>query len=302
MIARLLLMLALLAAPLGLAQTGAVRELELAKALFDAGNYAQAAEHVKRVLAATNFSNPQRIELHQIAGLSRFNLGDTLGAKESFLALLRLNPDFVMDPFVAPPPAIKLFEQVKRDNTDELVLVRQLLKVQAEQDRRAEEERKRLEAERAERRIVTIDRRPLWMNFLPFGAGQFLQERTEWGITFAVSEGVLAVTSIVAFFAIEGLKTNITEIVSDRATATGTFQRTFRAIPQSAEAQRDAWRIVKFSTGGAFYLTWALGLIDALVHHTGDRVRESREPSLPRAAFQLTPLPGGAFGSFTLTF
>jgi hypothetical protein len=38
----------------------------------------------------------------------------------------------------------------------------------------------------------------MWMNFLPFGAGQFLQDRVEWGAVFAISEGIFAITSIVA--------------------------------------------------------------------------------------------------------
>lgn len=295
--------LALLVATSALAQGSPERELELVKAVFDAGKYSEAVVLVRKALSVTNFSDPQRIELHRMAGLASFNLGDTASAKESFVSLLRLNPDYVLDPFIAPPPAIRLFEVVRKENADELGLVRQLLQVRAEQERRAAEERKKQDQERATRRTVTIERRPMWMNFLPFGAGQFLQDRTEWGVTFAVSEGVFAITSIVAYWAIEGLKTRTTEIIPDTLTPLGFYQLERRGIPAAARPQRDAWNIVKWTTGGAFYLAYALGVVDAVVHHTGDRVKETREqPQALRPRLQITPLPGGVYAGVTLSF
>lgn len=297
-------LLAVLAVTPAFAQSSPERELELVKALFDAGKYSETVSLVRKATSTTNFTDAQRLELQKMAGLASFNLGDTTAAKESFLVLLRLNPDFVLDPFVAPPPAIRLFEQVRKDNADELALVRQLLQVRAEQERRAAEERKKAEEERATRRTVTIDRRPLWMNFLPFGAGQFLQDRTEWGIAFAVAEGVFAVTSIVAYWAIESLKVTVTDRLTDTLTATGVFERQLRGIPPSRRGDRDRWQLVKWTTGGAFYLAYAVGVVDALIHHTGDRVKETREqPSPPTPRINLAPLPGGGlFAGMTITF
>lgn len=281
------------------AQVSPEREVELAKALFDAGKYQECIARVRDVMAVANFTDPQRLELHRVSGLSWFNLGDLRAAKESFLLLLRLNPDFVLDPFVAPPPAIRLFDQVRKDNADELSLVRQLLQVRAEQARKDEEERRK-QLQQSERRILTIDRRPMWMNLLPFGAGQFLQERNEWGAIFAISEGLFAITSVIAYLAIEGLKVTITETLTDRLTESGVFTRQLRGIPPSAEGQRDAWRIVKWTTGGAFYLAFAIGVIDAIAHHTGDRVREVAEPAAPKLT--ITPIPGGAAAGLHVTF
>lgn len=293
--------MAMLIASVSFAQTSPERELELAKAMFDAGKYAETVSLVRKALSITNFTDPQRVELHRMAGLAAFNLGDTNAAKESFISLLRLNPDYVLDPFVAPPPAIRLFEQVRKDNADELALVRQLLQVRAEQLKRAAEEKKKQDEERATRRIVTIERRPMWMNFLPFGAGQFLQDRTEWGIVFAISQGLTAITSIVAYWAIEGLKINDPVELKDRLTPTGLFQLDRKGIPPELTGQRDAWRVVKWTSGGAFYLAYALGVVDAVLHHTGDRVKETREtPTTTR--LQLTPLPGGAYAGITITF
>lgn len=295
--------LVLLMATSALAQGSPEREVELVKAVFDAGKYSETVALVRKALSVTNFTDGQRIELHRMAGLSSFNLGDTASAKESFVSLLRLNPDYVLDPFIAPPPAIRLFEAVRKENADELGLVRQLMQVRAEQERRAAEERKKQDLERATRRVVTIERRPMWMNFLPFGAGQFLQDRVEWGAAFAISEGIFAITSIVAYWAIEGLKVNLEDTIADTNTAQGFYILKRRGIPSAAAPQRDAWNIVKWTTGGAFYLAYALGVVDAVVHHTGDRVKETREqPQALRPRFEISPLPGGVYAGVTLSF
>ncbi|MCU0700234.1 MAG: hypothetical protein MUC96_27315 [Myxococcaceae bacterium] len=283
------------------AQSTPERELELARALFDAGKYGETVSLVRKALGVTNFTDEQRIELHRMAGLSSFNLGDTQAAKESFLSLLRLNPDHVLDPFIAPPPALRLFDQVRKDNADELTLVRQLLQVRAEQKRREEEEKRKAAEARGSGKTITIEKRPFWMNFLPFGAGQFVQERTGWGIAFAVTEGVFAVTSIIAYWAIELLKTDIVELYD--GPQGNQVTRTIRGIPQLAKGQRDAWTLVKFSTGGAFYAAWIAGIVDAIVHHTGDKQTESRDAPAPPPRLSVTLLPGGGvFAGVNLSF
>ena len=45
-------------------------------------------------MVSQNFTDEQRVGLHKYAALSAFNLGDTPGAKEHFLKLLQLNPDY----------------------------------------------------------------------------------------------------------------------------------------------------------------------------------------------------------------
>jgi hypothetical protein len=296
-----LALVVLLSSSVALAQTSPERELELVRALFDAGKYAETISTVRKAMGVSNFTDEQRIELHRMAGLSSFNLGDQPAAKDSFLALLRLNPDYVLDPFVAPPPAIRLFDQVRKDNGDELTLVRQLLQVRAEQKRREDEERRKAAEARGSGKTITIEKRPFWVNFLPFGIGQFTQERTAWGVAFAVTEGVLAITSIVAYWAIELLKVDLFEPYD--GLLTNAEGRTLRGIPQSSMAQRDAWRIVKFTTGGAFYAAWLGGVVDAILHHTGDKRTESKEADAPPPRLSLSLMPGGGlFAGVSLSF
>lgn len=288
-------------ASLAVAQSTPEREVEVAKALFDAGKYAETVALVRKALSVFNFSEAQRIELHRVAGLSSFNIGDPAFAKESFIAVLRLNPDYVLDPFIAPPPAIRLFEQVRKENADELALARQLLQVRAEQERKAAEEKRKQDERRNERRVVVVERRPMWMNFLPFGAGQFLQERNLAGVIFAISEGGLAIASVIGYWAIELLKVTVVENFDGRLTPLpdGRFERQYRAIPETAAGQRDFWNVVKYSTGATFYALWVAGALDAALRHKGDKQFESPDSALK---LTLAPTPGGLFAALSLSF
>ncbi|MBK7863275.1 MAG: hypothetical protein IPJ65_32655 [Archangiaceae bacterium] len=172
-------------------------------AIFNAGNYQPALARARDAMGLSNFTEAQRVELHKYAGLSAFNLGDAPAAEQHFLQLLRLNPDYVLDPFAVPPPAIKLFEEVKKKNADALNMIRQQIAIREEQARRdaaeaerrkkrEDDERKRLDELSRNVQVKVIEKRSLLPNFAPFGVGQFPQNRTEWGVVFAVTEAVLA--------------------------------------------------------------------------------------------------------------
>src|SRR5690606_36265444 len=111
-------------------------------------------------------------------------------------------------------PVIEFQDALRQKLAPELEQIRQAREL--EQARRqaaeAEAERVRLEEERRRlaelpRRVTTetIERRSFFVNFVPFGAGQFQQGRTELGLWLASLEGATASVSIVAFWAHEAL-------------------------------------------------------------------------------------------------
>lgn len=288
------------------------REVEIARSLYEAGKYGEALGRASSALGLGNFTDEQRVRLHELAGLSAFNLGDTKQAQAAFLSLLTVNPDHVLDPFAVPPPAIKLFEQVRRDNADALSLARQQIALRAEQQRRDEAERLRAEEEERRRRLEalnaaltvrTVERRAMALNFVPFGAGQFQQGRTSWGIGFAVSEGLMAVLSVVSYFAIEALYEERTLSFPELHLEPTV---TVRAIPAARRTEYQVWSALKYGTGGAFYALWAWGAADALWHHRAEVVTEARGPLPPApppgARLDLTPAPGGLGARLTLDF
>jgi tetratricopeptide (TPR) repeat protein len=283
------------------------REVELARNSYDLGKFADALQRAQTAIGLSNFSAEQRLTLHRVAGLAAFNLGDLKTAKTHFLQLLQLDPDHQLDPFAVAPVAIKLFEQVRKENAEGLNLVRQLLALRAEQAKVELAEQDRLKREAAERRLQldeltrtvtvrTVEKRSLWLNFLPFGAGQFAQGRTEWGAVFALSEAVLAITSIISYFAINSLYERYTIVLTDRTTKD--FTVSGLGIPFARHGQYQVWTQLKYATGIAFYALWALGSGEALWHHTSEVVTETQQPidGPPKASLQLFPTPGG-FGA-----
>lgn len=301
-------LLVMLGALSALAQVVPEREVELARQLYEVGKFGEALKRATDAMALTNFADDQRVRLHEIAGMSAFNLGDLKAAQTHFLQLLQINPDFQLDPFAVPPPAIKLFEQVRKDSADALALVRAQLALRAEQQRReaAERERQRVAEEEQRRRaeqlaqrvtVRTVEKHPFLLNFLPFGTGQFLEGRVGLGVVFAVSEAVLAITSIISWFAINALYETTTQTLCCYLTADGTGKVTFevRTIPQSRHADFKVWSILKYASGGAFYGAWAAGIIDAIINHTPQTVNETQD--LLKPSVQLNLSPGGGLGA-----
>lgn len=318
--------------PAARAQTTPARELEAVRSLFNAGSYAEAVARARQAMAVVNFVEADRVELLKMAGLSAFALGDGPGAEQLFYQLLLLNPDYVLDPFAAPPPAIRAFEEVRKKNADALNLARQQIALRDERLKReaeerdrqkalAEEQRRRLDALSRTQRTVT--EKPFVVNFLPFGAGQFQQERIGLGVLFATSEGLLAAASVVGFIAIETLFEKKTLTFDNiLGTPDGKYTVTVRVIPAERQVERDVWGAVKLSTAIGFYAVWAIGIFDAVIRHQPQIVTEQpialpsdkgapddaatgrrpRADLAPRLSPLLFPTPGGLGGGFTLEF
>jgi len=316
---RLVLLLLLSALP-AFAQVVPEREMEIIQSLYDAGKYADAAHRANESLALANFSDPQRVRLLEISALSAFNLNDLKSAQTAFLQLLRVNPDYILDPFAVPPPAIKVFEQVRKENADALNLVRQQIALRMEQNKRAAAELEKLRLEQEERKrksdlltnertVRTIEKRSMLVNLLPFGAGQFQQGRAGWGAAFAVSEGLMAVLSIVSFFAINALFVERNFTWTDRLTAdgSGVFNAPLKWIPPERRNQYQVWTGIKYGTGIAFYALWAIGAGDAIWRHQEEVITEKKEPispapKPPTARLNLYPTPGGLGAGVTIRF
>lgn len=317
---RRLALLLIVAAMPAFAQVVPEREMEIIQSLYDAGKYADAAKRANESVALANFSDPQRVRLFEISALSSFNLGDTKSAQAAFLQLLRVNPDHILDPFAVPPAAIKVFEQVRKENADALNLVRQQITLRMEQNKRAAAELEKLRLEEEERKrkadllngeitVRTIEKRSMLVNFIPFGAGQFQQDRPGWGAAFAASEALMAVLSIVSYFAIESLFEEVPYKWTDRLTAdgSGVFEIRVRQIPASRHTERDVWTGLKYGTGIAFYALWAIGVGDAIWHHEGEVVTEKKVPinsgaKVPSARLRIFPTNGGIGAGVTIGF
>lgn len=261
-------------------------EIKAITSLYEHGHFETVLSRARARIDRGNLSREELVQLHQSAGLSAFNLGDEEGAGRHFTVLLRLDPDFGLDPFAVAPPAVALFNRVKAELEPQLEVIRQQRRLEAERLRQDAEERARRQREDEERRrrieelsrqvtVREVEKRSLLVNFVPFGAGQFQQKRNGMGVAVAASQGVAAVTSIVAYFMIESMIVEQEYMVD---TSTGQIPMRRRGIPRERERERNLWVFTKHVGAGAFYTLYGFGVADALYNHQGEVVRTSTIP------------------------
>jgi len=288
---------------------------------FEHGKYEDVLRRAANRINRGSLTEQELIELHKLAGLSAFYLKKMPQAENHLVAVIQLDPDYSMDPFLVAPPAIQYFEKLRADRSGELQAIREQKRLRAERLRREAEDRERArrEAEEQRRRLesqVTVERvetRSYLVNFLPFGAGQFQQGRTRAGVIFAATEGVLAVTSIIAYFAYSAQIQTRTTTVNGYVGNNGTYTFTEHGIPADRRSEANAWRITQYTAGGGFWVAYGIGVVDALIHHKDQIVTRTvvTEPPAPaptpagpeeRPKARLVPAPNGVGAGVSLDF
>lgn len=274
---------------------------------FEFGNFRQVLDGANGRIDRGELTDPELVELHRYGGLAAFNINRQDQAEHHFEALLRLEPEASLDPFSVPPPAIKLFERIRLRLAPELRQIREERRLRSERLRQDEEERalsqresalarQRLE-ELSRRTVQRVDHHAIAPNFLPFGVGQFVEGRNTLGTAFAVSEAVLAVTSIASFwiYQLGILNSNQSYNLPGNLPPN---QITVSGVPASRSREASFWSSLKTYSGVGFYVVYASGVADALVHYREETVTTIvQEPTTglqqPRPHLFLTPGGGG---------
>ena len=266
---------------------------------YELGRFEQALARARERLAQPGLPEPEQAELNQLAGLAAFNLGDQAEAERHLAAVLRIDPDHALDPFQVPPPAIQLFERLRKELTPTLDSLRYEKALRAERLKREAEERAAAEAEAARReaeaRATAAARRALegrnfLVNFVPFGAGQFQQGRNRAGLAFAATEVVLGAASAFGYWRYASLLTTRTLTLDNRQVPGERYTVTERGIPAERADEAAVYRWIQLGAGAAFYVAWAAGAVDAVIHH-------GEAP--PPVSVHLLPLSGGATAGLT---
>jgi tetratricopeptide (TPR) repeat protein len=280
-------------------------------ASYEYGKYAEVLERAAERIDRGRLTEADLVTLHKLAGLSAFNLNRVEEAARHFRALLRLEPDFNLDPFMVPPPTVAYLDDLRRQMAAELDLVRQEQRLRQERERNeaerrdrervtAEEQRRRLETLSRQVTVRQVEKRSFLVNFVPFGAGQFQQGRSSVGTLLAASEGALALTSVISFFAYEALYvTSSVEVDGVR----GPTRVSVRYVPTERKAQAETLQLFKWGSAIGFYAVYALGVTDSLLHHQDQVVQTSASSTPPpRVQLHLSPTSGGASAGLTLPF
>jgi len=291
---RRLLLLLLLAPGLALGQPRAAAthpDLRRAAARFEFGAWAEAAGIVQQFLSAhPTPAEADAVVAYRILGISEWHLGDKAHARSAFVALLSEDPDFKLDPFLVPPPIVEFLEEVRREHEPTLGPLRDQKRMLREQERLADEARRRLLAEERARtgppsKVIRLQERVYALNWLPFGAGQFQNGQTAKGTAFAAGELALGAINVAAILVHD-------QLINDPGNRCLPSQAGCEPTGYTASA-RSRLRVVdaiKYTSAGLFWALYGLGVYDAHRNY------------VPRIETEITPREAGVIVSLRWSY
>ena len=281
--------------------------LQDASRSYARGRYKRVIKRVRPLLYPTIKLSDQAqvIAAHRLLALSYMFLKDKVQAEKHFLAMLSLRPQYELDPVVDPVAAVELFDEVKRRNAERIRAI--LDRERKEQERkRKEEARRKAEAERKRaaallarpRHERVIEKRHYWINWVPFGAGQFQNGHRKKGFTMLGLQAGLGAVSLGLHLALRfGPFTN------DK---TG-------KVPNEKWNTVQGLQYAQIATGAACIGLMIYGVVDALIYYEPDRViirqikqttPAKKKPSKKNTSWFIAPSlgPGSAGLGFGVAF
>jgi hypothetical protein len=242
-------------------------ELKRAKDRFAFGAWADCAGTLRPFLARDPLlKDDEAVEAWRMLGLAEYHLGDRAAARAAFVNLLSFDPDYTLDPFLVPPPIVDFFDKVKRENEPDLAPLRERKRALREQQRLAEEAKRRLLAEEQARagpptKVVKVQERIYLLNWMPFGIGQFQNGEKSKGVAVAAGQLTLALVNVAAIVA-------HSQIADDRSRMCTSSQPGCTSPPYTHgdRALLGNLSTVKYVSAGLFWGLYGYGVWDAHRH------------------------------------
>lgn len=261
------------------------QRLELARAAFRRTDYGLLVPLLQPLAVSPSpLDTPaDRTEARQLLGVGYFFLaqqttnptsrGDLMqAARDVFLELLREKPEHTLDDLTFPASVVELFESVRSANAEELD---ELLR--ARESNLPDGQMQTLYIERA------ATKRIFWLNFLPFGTGQFQNGQYAKGTAFALLQGAGLAVNIASFWVI---------VANLQNPETGRFEGA--AGDQSSNyANALRWRRNLYVGLGSFAGLWVLSAIDGVLNFEEESVR-IRTLDAPPPELDVSPGEAGA--------
>ncbi len=228
-------------------------ELVTARQYFRASDFAAALPTLNFLLYPTPrlANTDDLIEAHTLLGACSFATGDRATATREFEQALFLSNDVTLDPLLFSTETIRHFEQTKA-----ALAARNLRDAET---RALAEERERLRKYRES--LIVYEVRSYYVNFVPFGAGQFQNRQVGKGIFFAGTQLATGGTSLGIWLYL-----------------VGKYGYGGRVPPEDAGFARRLQQI-EIGTGAAFLGLMAWGVVDSLVKYQ-PRVQVSSDDTL----------------------
>jgi tetratricopeptide (TPR) repeat protein len=203
------------------------------------------------------------IEAYLLYGASAYELKETASAEKAFGKALQIDPELEITTLRFSEGAVKLFDDVKRD-----------LKRRAEQDAANKAIADRLAAIEAYRKTLRVyELHPYYVNFIPFGAGQFQNGQSTRGYFFAAAQGTAFMTSF-------GIWIYLAAKYGLEATVPLEDSRRIRGLQQ-----------LEIASGAAFFAFYALGVFDSIRHYSPRRQINGDDSLLPDDLRPKEPAP-----------
>lgn len=215
--------------------------LEVAQNWWYYGAFERVIEIVRSLIAPGRIdalTNEQRIQAYLLLGASEFLLNGPSASTEPFHELLRLDPDYALDPFLYPADMIRHLGDVA-----------DLYEAELEEIRR----RRRVDLGGEPGRLVFVERRveerSLWVSMLPFGLGHISNGDYPWGLTYMGLEVGLGVASLALYLRNEGSRDGD------------------GFVPDLERAERR--QTAQIATGIAFFGVMAINVLHGALIHEG---------------------------------
>lgn len=262
----------------------AEQSFQKAKAAYERGAYKKVISLLRPLLYPKNLLSEKKMQLsaHKMLGISHVFEKNRLAAEQSFMAILAEEPKFRLDPLVDPPAAVGIFEAVRKRSAE---MLRKIEEAQRAEERRQLEEQKRREDELRQLREAakrgaqmverTVQRHPYWLNFIPFGVGQFQNGHRKKGAFLLTAQLLTAGTSL-------GMALGYRLAFPDG-----------RYRPED-ETKVDVLRAGQVISGALFWALVVYGVLDALNYYKSESVRERRYKISRGFSIAPAATPGGA--------
>ncbi|HVV86397.1 MAG TPA: hypothetical protein VHE35_25245 [Kofleriaceae bacterium] len=251
------------------------QQLDRARQAFRENDFATAIPLLNYLLYPTSrlARSEDRIEAHLLFGVCAYETGDRATARSEFELALDEQGDLELDPVLFSQGAIKFFDETKAVHAE---------RIRAQDENRAiAEERDRYQQLLAS--LVVVEKRSYYINYIPFGAGQFQNRQRKKGIAFALGEGLTGATSAGIWLYLVG-----------SYGLSGT-------VPNAEAASVRRLQQYEIVSGTACLALVAWGIVDSLLNYQPSAQRRPDEsllpPDLRRKRPTASPTGGGAGGS-----
>lgn len=232
-------------------------DFERGKVAFNRGEYARAIEVLSPLVYGEKRleAEAEIVQTHRMLGVAHMFEKREASARQEFVKLLELKPDFRFDPLLDSPQVVEFFNAIVKDQQTELARIEEARRKDALRIKAAEDEARR----RSGRVIVRpVERHSFAVALVPLGMGQFQNGQRGKARAFLISELALGAVSLGTFtsnFALYGLHRR----VDCRPNSTGGCD-----ADRTEERTSGVLKWTSFGSGVAFWGVVGWGIVDAV--------------------------------------